>query len=238
VRAATAASGKYCYRFVYEKGPAVRFLGHLDMMNVLLRAFLAARLPIAYSEGFRSHPLVAFGPPLQLSLWAENEMLDMTSAGRLKVDCAEVNRFLPDGLCVKRYFEVPLSHPSLNADIRAGRYRFVYSEASMGAGVNDALVGRRILGFLAQSDVPVIILKDKEKKVKNIRNLVYRAQVVSEAGHPAFEAVLSMEPNNTCRPSELLAALFPETPEASRWVVCRKECLHKAGKGTSLLAGE
>jgi hypothetical protein len=41
-----------------------------------------------------------------------------------------------------------------------------------------------------------------------------------------------MEPGNTCRPSDLLAALFPETPEASWWTACRKECLHSATGGT------
>jgi radical SAM family uncharacterized protein/radical SAM-linked protein len=222
---------KYCYRFVYEKGMPVRFLGHLDMMNVLLRAFLAARLPFAYSEGFHAHPLVAFGPPLPLSLAAENELLDITLSARLAVDCGEINRLLPEGLAVKNYFEIPLRHLSLNEDIRAGRYSFDYiNVGGIPGAAGEDLIGR-LSTFLAQREVPLVVQKGDEKKVKNIRNLVLSA---TAAGY-GFEALLSMEPKNTCRPSELLSVLFPEIP-ASSWIVCRKECLRHRTPGGKLEA--
>jgi radical SAM family uncharacterized protein/radical SAM-linked protein len=223
--------GRHCYRFVYEKGLPVRFLGHLDMMNVLLRALLAARLPLAYSEGFHSHPLVAFGPPLPLGVAAENDMLEVTLSSRLSIECATVNDFLPQGLCIRKYFEIPLRHQSLNEDIRAGHYSFSFSSSSGYSWLDSPVVGERISRFLAAPDVPVVVQKDGEKRVKNIRRLVLELAVAEKEGIPSFEATLSLEPKNTCRPSELLAALFPET-EASRWIVCRKQCLRRAHGGT------
>lgn len=233
IPAETGHGRRFCFRFVYEKGLPVRFLGHLDMMNVLLRAFIAARLPLAYSEGFHKNPLVAFGPPLALSLSAENELLDLTSVSPLSVECADVNRFLPDGLVVKKYFEVPLRHPSLNQDIRAARYSFACSAppAAEGPDITGAVVRDSVSRFLAKQEIPFIIEKNKEKKVRNIRSLVYAAEVMENGASAGFEAVLSMEPGNTCRPSDLLVALFPETPEVSCWTICRKECLHSAGSG-------
>jgi radical SAM family uncharacterized protein/radical SAM-linked protein len=236
----SAGPEKYCFRFVYEKGLPVRFLGHLDMISVLQRAFIAARLPLGYSEGFHSHPCIAFGPPLSLSIAAENELLDMTTTARLTLDCAEVNGFLPEGLRIKRYFEIPLRHPSLNEDICAGRYSFAFCTAAatdtkVHATVDNALISGRISQFLAQRDVEVIIQKDGEKRIKNIRQLVHSTVIAANGYKPDFEAVLSMEPKNTCKPSELLAALFPEVL-SSAWIVTRRECLHRGDRPLMLSA--
>jgi radical SAM family uncharacterized protein/radical SAM-linked protein len=224
--AAAPGTERHCYRFIYEKGRTVRFLGHLDMMNVLQRAFLAARLPLAYSEGFHAHPLVAFGPPLSLSLAAENELLDMTTTTALTIDCASINVFLPDGLCIKRYFEIPLRHISLNEDICAGSYLFTFSAAAGSAIIDNAQLCGSVSQFLAQRDVTITVEKSGTSRGKNVRGLVHSIVIASNEGCTSFEAVLSMEPKNTCKPSELLAALFPDH-HPSAWIVCRRACLHR-----------
>jgi radical SAM-linked protein len=233
---ARKADGKrYCYRFVYEKGPQVRFLGHLDMMNVLLRAFLAARIPLAYSEGFHAHPLVSFGPPLSLSFTADNELFDMVTTETWTEECDGINKFLPEGLRLKRRGEIGLRHVSLNEDICAGRYCFAFAAADGVPSMDPGLLVSAVSQFLAQSEVSVIVRKDSVERTKNIRPLVYRAGPAGENGGVGFEAVLSMEPKNTCKPAELLFALFPGIP-VSAWMVRRCDCLRRDRPGGSLLA--
>jgi len=112
------------------------------MMNVLLRAFLAARIPLAYSEGFHAHPLVSFGPPLSLSFTADNELFDMVTTETWTEECDGINKFLPEGLRLKRRGEIGLRHVSLNEDICAGRYCF-----GLCCGGRRPLHGSRIAGL-------------------------------------------------------------------------------------------
>jgi radical SAM family uncharacterized protein/radical SAM-linked protein len=232
----TAQTRRYCYRFVYEKGAQVRFLGHLDMMNVLLRAFLAARMPLAYSEGFHAHPLISYGPPLSLSFTADNELLDMTTVERISPACVDdINRFLPTGLRLKKFGEIQPGHVSLNEDITAGRYALAFSAPGDSRSMNTASLAAGISAFLARSEVVVIVKKDAVERSKNIRPLVHSAVPGPGTDGAEFEAVLSMEPKNTCKPSELLAAVFPGTPVSS-WMVRRRECLHRNQRGGILSA--
>jgi radical SAM family uncharacterized protein/radical SAM-linked protein len=72
-----APLAKTRFRLKYTKGPEIRFISHLDMTRVWLRAISRARLPIAYSQGFSPHPKVSFGPPLPLGITSRGEYMDI-----------------------------------------------------------------------------------------------------------------------------------------------------------------
>jgi len=72
-----APLAKTRFRVKYSKGPEVRFISHLDMTRVWLRAISRAGLPVAYSQGFSPHPKVSFGPPLPLGVTSQGEYLDI-----------------------------------------------------------------------------------------------------------------------------------------------------------------
>ncbi|HAD82727.1 MAG: hypothetical protein A2509_05190 [Candidatus Edwardsbacteria bacterium RIFOXYD12_FULL_50_11] len=72
-----APLAKTRFRLKYSKGPEIRFISHLDISRVWLRAISRARLPIAYSQGFSPHPKVSFGPPLPLGITSRGEYMDI-----------------------------------------------------------------------------------------------------------------------------------------------------------------
>jgi hypothetical protein len=160
-------------------------------------------------------------------------LLDMTLVSGHGLDCGEINRFLPDGLRMKRCFEIPPRHVSLNEDICAGAYSFAFSKASGLPYINTPSCADRIQAFLAHGEVWVqkAAHKDARESIKkNIRRLVHSVVPLDTASSQSFHAVLSMEPKNTCKPADLLSALFPEMP-VSAWIVCRTECLHRTREG-------
>ncbi|MGL4790895.1 MAG: TIGR03936 family radical SAM-associated protein, partial [Anaerotignaceae bacterium] len=61
------------YRFKFTKGPQVKFIGHLDVMQTFQRTIKRANLPIAYSQGFNPHQLLSFASPLSLGYTSEGE---------------------------------------------------------------------------------------------------------------------------------------------------------------------
>jgi radical SAM family uncharacterized protein/radical SAM-linked protein len=224
--AAASPAERHCYRFVYTKGLPIRFLGHLDMVSVLHRALFAARLAIAYSEGCHPHPLIAFGPPLPLGTAGLAEMFDMVTLDRIGADISAINRFLPQGLLVAGFQEIPLKHVSLNADICAGSYLFTATEPAFSqTGIRETIESR-ISAFSSRSEAVITVVKNGVSSGKDIRPLVISLSPSGVENERSFSAVLSMEPKKTCKPSEFISALFPEL-SPSDFLVSRKACLRK-----------
>ncbi|HEY5284456.1 MAG TPA: TIGR03936 family radical SAM-associated protein, partial [Polyangia bacterium] len=71
------------FRLRYSKlGPAA-FLGHLDLVRHLPRAFRRAGLEIFYSKGFHPKPGLSFGPALGLGIPSLGELLDVKLVDKL-----------------------------------------------------------------------------------------------------------------------------------------------------------
>ncbi len=56
------------YLLQFQKQEKARFLSHLDMARLFIRAFRRAKLPLKFSEGFHAHPKVRFSPPLSVGV--------------------------------------------------------------------------------------------------------------------------------------------------------------------------
>ncbi|MDH3348464.1 MAG: TIGR03960 family B12-binding radical SAM protein [Desulfobulbaceae bacterium] len=67
----------YPYRVHYSRVGDGRFLGHLEMLQLIFRALCRAEIPILYSQGFNPSPKVSFGPALAVGMESEVEYFDM-----------------------------------------------------------------------------------------------------------------------------------------------------------------
>jgi radical SAM family uncharacterized protein/radical SAM-linked protein len=90
------------YRVFYSKlGPA-RFFGHLEQVNIFLRAIRRAGIPLKYSEGFHPMPKVSFDDPLPLGMGSLSESFCMTVPDKFSPKEVKdlINLELPQGLTV------------------------------------------------------------------------------------------------------------------------------------------
>jgi len=67
-------------RIKYTVGETFRYAGHLDIVRAIYRTLRRSELPIAYTQGFSPHPVVSFGPPLQVGVVSSGEYLDIETA--------------------------------------------------------------------------------------------------------------------------------------------------------------
>ena len=205
------------YRLFYEKLEPVRFLGHLDMVEVFHRAMAAAGVPLAFSQGFNPHPRVSFGPPLPFGATGLNEAFDIETKSPMEGDPLLINRWLPAGLRVKSCRNITQA-ASLSSTITAARYRIfpprVFSAERM----------REMLAQINEKK-EIIVKREKNGKSteKNIRPAILDA-MVSGGGNPCWEAALSLAPGSSCKPSEFVSALCPDE-DFSGFSVCRVECV-------------
>jgi len=64
-------------RLRYRKDQVLKYIGHRDLLRLILRLLRQAKIPIATSGRFSPKPRIAFSPPLPLGVIAYNELLDI-----------------------------------------------------------------------------------------------------------------------------------------------------------------
>lgn len=90
-------------RVWFKKDDQCRYISHLDLNRVMIRAIQKSRLPVWHTEGFNVHPYITFALPLSLGFRGERESMDMRILDdNLKLDVIkdELNKCLPNGLSV------------------------------------------------------------------------------------------------------------------------------------------
>lgn len=93
----------YKINFVFTKKGRLRFISHLDLMRLLMRALRRSELPLKMSEGFSPHPKLSIKRALKLGLESDNE--EATIALKESVNPEDfkdkLQRELPEGIEIK-----------------------------------------------------------------------------------------------------------------------------------------
>jgi radical SAM family uncharacterized protein/radical SAM-linked protein len=199
----------------YAKTGNARFFGHLELVNIFLRAMRRAGIPLKYSEGFHPKPRVSFDNPLPVGMESEEERMILTVAkGAVPQTVMDgLNARLPEGLrihaCAKDIAPPP----------KRSTYRILFdrplSEPQRFSGVRVDLAQMLELQS-AKGKLKKIALKD----------------ILFDIGLPdasSLELTLSCEPGNTVRPAEILKQVFGMAEEEVQRAVVRK--LKTAGGG-------
>jgi len=87
-------------RAAFAKEGEARYFGHLEMVNIFVRALRRAAVPVQYSQGFHPMPKIAFSDPLPIGMESRCESFDLSAAASIRpgdlVD--RLNAHLPEGL--------------------------------------------------------------------------------------------------------------------------------------------
>lgn len=112
-------------RVTFQKGRALRFIGHLDVVRMWERTFRRARLPLAYTLGFTPHPRLTFAAPLALGATGNAEIMDVYLREAVE-PAALVERVaaeLPGGCSIVQAEDVALLSPAVSSLVRWAEYR-------------------------------------------------------------------------------------------------------------------
>ncbi|MFO7839399.1 MAG: TIGR03960 family B12-binding radical SAM protein [Desulfosalsimonadaceae bacterium] len=86
----------------YSKLGCARFFGHLELINIFVRALRRAGIRLQHSRGFHPKPKISFHDALPVGVESRCEEFYLSVAGPLNCENVlfGVNRELPEGLCV------------------------------------------------------------------------------------------------------------------------------------------
>ncbi len=95
-------------RIHFEKLNSAKFIAHLDLMDVLKRAFRMSGISISFSQGFNKREKMSMGFPVPLGIQSSDELCDLDLFADVPENFIEdVNTHLPDGVNIfsLEYFE-------------------------------------------------------------------------------------------------------------------------------------
>jgi len=112
------------FRLRFSKLGQAKFLGHLELSRLMIRAFRRAEVPLVFSQGFHPLPRVSFGPPLPVGHESLSEFLDLQVQGIFEPDqaAARINAVLPPGVQIMEIQEIFLKAPSIFDIIKSITY--------------------------------------------------------------------------------------------------------------------
>ena len=112
-------------RIRFEKLGRMRFLSHLEMLTLFIRAVGRARIPMRYSQGFHPHPKFSFATALSVGIESHAEYMDMEVDGGFSAEELReaLNKSLPEGVRVLEAAIIPMKAPALSVIMERVRYR-------------------------------------------------------------------------------------------------------------------
>ena len=108
---------KIGYRIKYSKIDNLRYIGHLDTTNALIRTLRRAKLPLVYSQGYKPKPRVAFSPPLTLGFTSSAEYIDVLCKRTVPDIEEKFKETTPEGFVINSVEMLPPKYPSLSSSL-------------------------------------------------------------------------------------------------------------------------
>ena len=211
-------------RLKYSRQSGCRFLSHLDMMRLFIRALRRAQVPMAYSGGFNPQPRLAFAAPLPVGTAGLAEFVEIQLTENISIAALleSLNRQLPEGIMVLAGSEVPEGVESLMAQISLLAYEIELPPTAKQATKDavqklmhreEAKIFRKTKKGFVERDIKIYISKigivDGDKPEEGWR----------------LELLLKTGPGGSVRPEEVLKAMGI----ADDAIIVRKGTLIQAG---------
>ncbi len=195
-------------RMRFSKTGRIRYLSHLELINVFTRAVQRAAVPILYSQGFHPHPRFSFATATSVGVESQAEYLDLFVGDMGAAEAQErLNRALPEGMAILESVEVELKAPSLSPLIEATRYRVTLPDS------DPETLQKQCVQFMAQSSW--VLVREKQGKQQTI-DLRQETRELTASG-TALEMVIGRG-----KAVELTAAVTGLSPELLKSVQIEK----------------
>ncbi|MCP4627241.1 MAG: TIGR03960 family B12-binding radical SAM protein [bacterium] len=182
----------------YSKQGQAKYFGHLEMVNVFLRAVKRAGIHMKYSEGFHPKPKISFDDPLPIGIESDRERFIMKVPGSIDPDAVTqaLNTQLPEGLVIiSSKFMTPIAKPETPG---SSTYQVTLRDGHFNED--------DLRSFIKRSDV-TLSLSNRKGKLKKI-NLKDMVKEIEWLDSRQLRVSLSAETGKTLRPAHILGPIF------------------------------
>jgi radical SAM-linked protein len=146
-------------RIFFKKFGPCKYISHLDLNRVMLRAVGRSGIDVWHTEGFNKHAYITFALPLSLGYASKCESMDfrlLNDDEDMAAVPGKMNPFLPEGLTVIRCAEAVMKP----AAIESASYDIILEPMNDG-DISNKELSEKLSTFLS---LPEIIVSKKTKK--------------------------------------------------------------------------
>ena len=220
------ASDSLRLRVQLTKEGRSRFLSHTEFQRNLMLAARRARLPLAYSEGYRPKMKISLSPPLPIGVTSEGELVDFSLSGYIS-PAEAAKRFddaLPPGITLVRARLLGAGSRPVGKLIDTAMYHAFVPVPGPGEGEWKKAVEQ----FLISETVEFERVQPRRTRTVDLRPGTHSLEVLStRGGSLTLRMVLNDGIKGTIKPWEVLEVLARMAGEAaSRW---REARVHRVG---------
>lgn len=89
--------------FTFSKRGMMKYISHLDLMRLFMRALRRTELPLKITEGFNPHPKLSIKRALKLGIESDNEEATIILREAIEPEefKARLQKQLPEGISIK-----------------------------------------------------------------------------------------------------------------------------------------
>ena len=93
----------YKVKFIFAKKGTMKFISHLDLMRLFMRALRRADFPLKMTEGFSPHPKFSIKRALKLGIESDNEEASVILKEQISAEDFKdrLQKQLPEGIEIK-----------------------------------------------------------------------------------------------------------------------------------------
>jgi len=193
-------TGEFYKRFqvFYSKQNQAKYFGHLELVNIFLRAIKRAKIPVKFSEGFHPKPRISFEDPLPIGLESLKESFCLKVLDNIKPQTIikGLNEQLPDGLVVHDCRLAPAKHA--RKETKSAKYLVI---------IKDGFFDEKELKSFIESSEYSLTRTNRKGKVKTI-DLKETVLTIELLDSVRLQMTLRSEPGKTVRPFEVITNIF------------------------------
>ncbi len=211
-------------RLRYSKTGSSRFLGHLELMTVVIRAIRRAGVPIKYSQGFHPMPKLSFGQPLPVGIESLEEYLDMelSEANEPGEVLNKLNSEMPEGLQFLSAAALSLKVPLPSAIMT--EYIASLNDSPLGLNIDFEKIDGFVRDFLSRDSIHVRIEKEGKATDIDIKPLLAGLTLSEDL---TLRLTLKKGNGASARPHDVLACLLGLPKESASLIpVLKTRAVH------------
>jgi len=199
-------------RIRFSRGEEIKYISHLDLLRLWHRALNRAGIPIAYSEGFSPHPRMSLAAPLALGVTGESELMDifLDKWSSPHTFTSAMERQLPRGIKIEQVFNIALTMPSLQSQVRSAEFKVGIETEKEQAEIESA-----VNALLDKESIPWQHQRDTGTRRYDLRTLVEDVFLADwRKGYCNIMMRLRCDSSGSGRPEQVAAALgFEKYPD-------------------------
>jgi radical SAM-linked protein len=200
------------YRVHYSRLGDGRFLGHLEVLQLVFRGLHRTRLPILFSQGFNPSPKVSFSPALPVGVESYIEYFDVDLATPIKdlqETAAQMDNSLPAFLAVQEITTIKKKPP---------KDQIISYQCMLPDSVDLEQLAVTGQAFLAADEFIIERIRKQKRRELDLRPLVKRLEMDVEQSSMLLLDLLHPHGAAGTSPREILEKVLGLSEEQSQLV--------------------